>query len=318
MGPTIRRLRAVSIVIGATPFTVIDTTAADFNAGTPDAQTYIAQTADGEVILRPAAASELSGTALPAEWTSGVWNEAGAVTVAGGALTADGAWAGTVATYPAGRSLEFVATFTGAPYQHVGFGQTFETGTVGLLQHVCRRRPVRAHAYLARRASTRRSRARCSGHRTGSASIGRPTGVTYTVDGTVVATHAIAIDAAMRPLMSDYTPNDGALTVDWIRMSPYAAAATFLSRVVDAGTTAYWGALAWTAEVPSGTGLAFSVRRGDTPTPDATWTAFAPIAASGGTIGGSSRYLQYRVELTSGDPAVTPSIAQVTIGGSRF
>jgi hypothetical protein len=66
------------------------------------------------------------------------------------------------------------------------------------------------------------------------------------------------------------------------------------------------------------TSLAFSVRRGDTPTPDATWTAFAPIAASGGAIGGSSRYLQYRVELTSGDPAVTPSIAQVTIGGFRF
>ena len=140
----------------------------------------------------------------------------------------------------------------------------------------------------------------------------------YTVDGTVVATHALAIDAPMRPLVSDFTPNDGALTVDWIRMSPYAASATFLSRVVDAGTVANWGALAWTAEVPPGTGLALSARRGSTPAPDATWTAFAPIAASGAAVGGSSRYLQYRVELTTGSPAVTPSITQVTIGGSRF
>jgi hypothetical protein len=91
-----------------------------------------------------------------------------------------------------------------------------------------------------------------------------------------------------------------------------------MSRVVDAGTPVNWGTLSWTAEIPSGTGLAVSVRRGDTPTPDATWTAFAPIAASGGTIGGSSRYLQYRVELKSGNPAATPSIAQVTIAGFRF
>jgi hypothetical protein len=30
----------------------------------------------------------------------------------------------------------------------------------------------------------------------------------------------VHVDEAMRPLMSDFTPNDGGLTVDWIRMSP--------------------------------------------------------------------------------------------------
>ena len=142
--------------------------------------------------------------------------------------------------------------------------------------------------------------------------------MTYSVDGAVVATDAIAIASPMRPLISDFTPNDGALTVDWIRMSPYASTSTFLSRVVDASTFANWGALSWTAQVPSGTSVAFSARHGDTPVPDATWTAFAPIAASGGVIGGSSRYVQYRVDLASSNPDATPSVEQVSIAYSRF
>ena len=145
-----------------------------------------------------------------------------------------------------------------------------------------------------------------------------PTGVTYTVDGTVVASAAIPIDAALRPLVSDFTPGDGTLTVDWIRMGPYASTGTFLSRVIDAGSAVTWGALAWTAQVPSGTSAAFFARHGDTPIPDATWTAFAPIAASGGAIGGSSRYLQYRVDLSSSDPGSTPAIEQVSVGYSTF
>src|SRR4029077_18057914 len=76
--------------------------------------------------------------------------------------------------------------------------------------------------------------------------------------------------------------------------------------------------LAWTAQQPPGTSAAFFARHGDTPAPDATWTAFAPIAGSGGAIGASSRYLQYRADLASSDPGSTPSIEQVTIGYSAF
>ena len=42
----------------ATMFAATDTTVADFGAGTLDGQVYVAQTADGEVILSPAAGSE--------------------------------------------------------------------------------------------------------------------------------------------------------------------------------------------------------------------------------------------------------------------
>ena len=52
-----------------------------------------------------------------------------------------------------------------------------------------------------------------------------PDEVKYSVDGAVVATHPIAIGASMRLLVSDLAPGTGVVTVDWMRMGPYASAA---------------------------------------------------------------------------------------------
>ena len=106
------------------------------------------------------------------------------------------------------------------------------------------------------------------------------TEVRYYVDGALVATHAANFGATqMRPIASDLTPAAPRRTVDWMRMSPYPGSGTFDSRVFDAGVgqTADWGALSWNSATPSGTGIAISVRTGNTPTPDGTWSAFAPI-----------------------------------------
>ena len=52
--------------------------------------------------------------------------------------------------------------------------------------------------------------------------------VVYAIDGTVVATHAIAIGGTMRPLVSDLTPGaNTALSVDWIQLTPYASSGSF-------------------------------------------------------------------------------------------
>ena len=307
----------VSISIAATAFSAADTSVADFGAGVLDAHTYLAEAGDGEVILRPIAGGELSGTTLPGDWNTADWNPSGAVTLSGGMLTADGAWAGTVATYPAGRSLEFVATFTGAPYQHVGFGDQFNTAPWAIVS------TGTGGGLFARTWSGGTPLATpLPGDLLGSPHRFRidwtTTGVTYSVDGVVVVTDAIVIAEPMRPLISDFTPNDGALTVDWIRMGPYAAAGTFFSRVVDASTFANWGALSWTAQVPPGSSVAFSARHGDSAVPDETWTTFTAIPASGGAIGGSSRYVQYRIDLASSNPDRTPAVEQVSIGYSRF
>jgi hypothetical protein len=224
----------------------------------------------------------------------------------------DGARAGTVPLFGPERSLEFVATFSVDVYQHIGFGVdfnsvpwiVFSTGSGGNLYA--------------------RSNAGSSTIDTplGSSWLGGPhryridwsaSNVVYSIDGTVVATHAIAITTSLRPLASDYTEGGGNIILDWLQMTPYATSGTFLSRVFDAEGTITWGTASWTGEVPSGTSLIISVRQGNTLTPDGTWTDFATLSSSGGTIGGNSRYLQYRAQLTTTVPGQTPVLRDITI-----
>ena len=59
----------------------------------------------------------------------------------------------------------------------------------------------------------------------------------------------------------------------------------FLSRVLDAGAPVPWATATWSASVPAGTSLALSVRTGNTPTPDGSWTTFTPLANPGAAVG---------------------------------
>ena len=99
----------------------IDTTAADFSAGTPGANTYVSETDNGEVTLKPTEGSEFSGSSLPDRLAELSLERPGpenctpgtGATVSGGSLHVDGSYARTIATYGSGRSLEFRATFNG-------------------------------------------------------------------------------------------------------------------------------------------------------------------------------------------------------------
>src|SRR5437899_2196499 len=138
------------------------------------------------------------------------------------------------------------------------------------------------------------------------------TGVTYSIDGAQVVSHPIAITANMRPLASDGIVGGGTVVVDWVRLTPYAASGTFLSRILDAGGPAPWVDATWAAALPAGSSLAMSVRLGNTPTPDATWTDFLPLANSGAAIGRVARYLQYQASLATTAPDQTPALQSVT------
>jgi hypothetical protein len=96
-------------------------------------------------------------------------------------------------------------------------------------------------------------------------------------------------------------------------MTPYAATGAFTSRVFDAGLIVPWGSATWTSTLPTGTGLSLSVRQGNTPTPDGSWTPFTPLAGSGAAIGGSTRYVQYRATLSTNVPGQTPTLQDVTL-----
>ncbi|MFI5372707.1 MAG: FlgD immunoglobulin-like domain containing protein, partial [Candidatus Eisenbacteria bacterium] len=89
------------------------------------------------------------------------------------------------------------------------------------------------------------------------------------------------------------------LQADWMRVTPYTANGTFLSRIYDSGTVSTWGTMSWTADVPTGTSLAMAVRKGNTAVPDGSWSAWAPVASSGGAVGGIARYIQYSAALTA-------------------
>jgi hypothetical protein len=316
---TIQPTAANSPLQLVTHTTYIDTTTADFSAGTPGANTSIISQVsplnNGGVSLAPTAGSEFTGTTLPAGWTSTAWNTGGTATVSGGSLQADGVRAYTTATFNAGRSLEFMATFSGDASQHIGFGvdfntqpwAIFSTGGGGILN-------VRTNNGSGELSTT------ISNSLLGSPHLFRidwnSTNVVYSVDGAVVATHAVAISTAMRPIVSDYATGASVLQVDWLRMGPFATSGSFMSQVFDGGASVVWGTASWTAATPSGTSVALLVRTGNTPTPDGTWTNFVPVASSGATIGVTSRYLQYRADLTTnspGNPDAMPSLNDVTI-----
>jgi hypothetical protein len=300
------------------PFVTVTTAAtfrdaglANFTAGAPDANIYIGQS-EPEIILRPSQVSEFAGSTLPAGWSSAAWQAGGSATVGGGMLRVDGARAGTDVLRGFG-TLEFVATFGTDAFQHVGLGLTlneapyaiFSTGGGNALY-------TRIHD------GTTAIDTLIPGAWLGVPHLYRiewtPTAVNFSIDGFLVASYAMAIATNMRPLASDFFAGLGSPAVDWLRMSPYQASGTFLSRVFDAGGQANWGPLWWDGYAPAGTTLTLSARTGNTPVPDGSWMPFTTVPISGAPIGGSSRYIQYRAIFTATNPSETPALRGVTIG----
>jgi hypothetical protein len=281
---------------------------ADFSPGTADSGAFITALDDGDVTLLPSIRAEFTGTALPAAWTASL-KKRGTAVLAGGLLTIDFATVSNTTIYKPGVAVEFVATFSGAVNQLAGFTSAqFITKSDGKL--------------YARSVSTPMTETPL-----GTAYFGAPhrfritwtTGrMQYEVDGTVVADHAWGSLPSQMPLQfADLMAvGGGSLVVDWVRVSPYAAAGTFTSPVFDAGEAVAWLGAEPTTTLPAGTKVVVSVRMGATPTPDGTWTAFAVVDASG-AIEGSGRYAQYRVELSTTSPEVTPVLHQMVVTYQR-
>lgn len=292
----------------AAPLSLVDSTVADFTAGTRDASLIIGKVNDGELLLLPTAIGEFTGTSLPTGWSMTPWGSGGTANVGGGQVLVDGALLGTGTSFNPG-SLEFVATFSGQPFQHVGVGADFSnppwafvtTGSGGGL--LARTNSGGGSAETVLPASL----------------LGAPhrfridwtsAGVVYWVDGTQVANHAIALPQPLRVLISDFNVGGGGVAVNWIRLSPYATSSTFVSRVMDAQTSTSWSNATWTASVPSGATLQLSAHFGDTPVPDTSWTPFVGLPVSGTTLSQTSRFVQYRA-VFSGDGTSTPVLENV-------
>jgi hypothetical protein len=295
---------------------ITDSTTAQFSAGTADSGAKVGEMADGEVLLASAVSAEFSGTTVPADFTTTTWQSGGTVTVAAGVINVNASRAGTAATFSAGRVLEFTATFTGEAFQHVGFGLTlaempfaiFSTNNGGGIY-------ARTHNGSTGLATLVPGSAAMLNVPQRFRIEWNASSVDYYVNGSLVASHALAISTPMRPLISDFLTGGQVVKVDWLRLSPYASAGTFTSRVLDGGAPTNWGAMTWTADLPAGTSVVIRVRTGNTATPDVTWTPFTTVSGSAGSIGQSSRYIQYRLELSTSSPGQTPVIRDVTVNG---
>ncbi|HUP13702.1 MAG TPA: T9SS type A sorting domain-containing protein, partial [Niastella sp.] len=140
---------------------------------------------------------------------------------------------------------------------------------------------------------------------------------------TPVATISLTVSSGLYLQVSDVNINDGTLSVDWLRATPYVASGTYTSRVADAGAITNWGVVKYNRETPVGTTLAISVRTGNSTNPeDGTWSTFTAID-SGVAIGRSSRYAQYKAVFSTSNTLLTPVLKDLSVqcganGGARL
>jgi hypothetical protein len=238
--------------------------------------------------------------------------------VANGSLTVDGVSVVAPTTYSAGHTIEFVATFTGQPNQNAGFGLT----TALLPPFAMFGVKADGQFYARSVAPGQLLETPIAGgwfntphHFRIDWNAGT---VVYWIDGTQRAVHAITYkgqSGSMRPAITDQTAGGGALSVDWIRMTAYAASGTYVSPVFDAQIPVQWLTASWVAELPAGTSVTVEVRTGTTAVPaadDPAWTLWQPLSLAG-TVGGVSQYAQYRLTLTTTVPNAAPAVKEVTI-----
>jgi VCBS repeat-containing protein len=291
--------------------TLRDTASVDFAAGIGSG-THVSEVSDGELILTPARAAEFSGGALPPGWTAFPWVAGGAAVVADGMLSVDGASAGDTNVSSAGQSLEFAAAFSADTFEHVGFSQSLDfSGNFAMFSTF-----DAATGIFARTSGV--AATLLPDIDRGSPHVFRIDWmidrVEFRVDGQLRATHNVAITTPMLTMAaSDVHAGNGGVLIDWMRLTPYAAAGTFVSRTFDAGAPVDWRAIQWTADQPAGTAVAISVRASDSiPAAADTCAGFVPVSTPG-PLSFHSRYVQYCALLTTSNSQLTPSLDDIVV-----
>jgi hypothetical protein len=219
-------------------------------------------------------ALDLSGSSLPAGWSSSPWASGGAATVAGGTLTIDGAAAGTTAVYSSGVSLEFTAMFSGDPWQHIGFGTDFNAGPWAIFS------TFQGTGQLYARTSDGSGNAidtPIPGNWFGTPHRYRidwnPMDAVFWIDGVVVASNAATISTGLRPLASDFNVGGGTVNVGSMELIASSFNLDFAPWTLPSG----WSSGAWA------TGGAATVSNG-TLTVDGALAGTNALTGPGGSV----------------------------------
>ncbi|WP_086543663.1 DUF4082 domain-containing protein, partial [Algoriphagus antarcticus] len=291
-----------------------DEVISDFLAGTIDGNLQVVNFEGGEIVLKPTLLEEFSGNSLPLGWQAAAWQGGGNTTFASGRINLNGSHAATTTTFGPNRSIEFKATFSGKTFQNVGFSGDFDFNnpwfTIGVGNT--------ANGIYARLNDN-------TSILLPNAQFGIPhvfridwnaNNLIFYVDGILQSTLNSTIAGNLVIQLSDFNVGGIGLEVDWIKLTPYAASGIFNSRIFDAGSITNWLTAEWIAETPTGTSVQVNQRQGNSPVPDGTWTSFATLTNSG-NIGGSLRYIQYQVILTTNDLGQTPKFKSIAFGCSE-
>lgn len=296
------------------PFELSDNSADDFAAGSTDAGASVSRTRAGEVILKPALAGEFTGDALPEGWAVEPWVEGGTGTLQGGTLVLDGAKVGCEPLLLSPRSLEISATFAERPDQLAGLGVDFVQEPWVMFSTKWGRR-FYGRTHLLQVEDTK-----LSGDWFGAPHVFRIEwnilDIIFSVDGARQAHLMIPVPGYMRALAANMRLGGEPLRIEWMRLSPFAPAGSFTSRVFDAGGPSEWHAMTWDAGVPERTSLAMEARTGDVARPGRAWSPWRRLPSSGDVVGATSRYLQYRARLSTTDVSWTPALRRVAVGYS--
>ena len=291
---------------------IAHTTVAQFSTGTGG---YVSDTSGGEVLSTLTVGSEFTGTTTPTGFTSAALVSGGATTYSGGQASLSGSRLYT-GTYATGRSFASAAT--------LGVNHTIGWGSIAVgSTTVTASFQTSASGALSARINDGGANNRTI------AIAGTWTGVeheyrvdwsggnaVFFVDGTEVARSAFSTGLSLRFVASDPTTASPVLAVDWTRVAPYAASATFVSAVIDAGATVGWDTLTRDVVLPSGTTLTIQVRSGpNANSGSGAWTGWTTVSATTNSITRSSRYLQYQLQFTTtGTRFVSPTVRGVSLG----
>ena len=96
----------------------------------------------------------------------------------------------------------------------------------------------------------------------------------------------------------------------WYEASTFAATGELTGSILDSGG-AVPAAIDWTAETPVGTAVAVQVRTGATAGSLGPWST--PLTAPGALPGEPGAFCQYRITLSTSDPAVSPILRELSV-----
>ena len=112
----------------------------------------------------------------------------------------------------------------------------------------------------------------------------------------------------------------GTSEVKVIKRGVYQTPGQLVSSVMDMGDHLGYTTLDYTKTEPANTTLTVDVRAGNTAVPDGSWSSWITGITDGGSIAALpvGRYFQYRVNMSTTDTDVTPSLDDITVNVAAY